>query len=106
MLGRIAALETQGGVPAVRDPGERRVERRAQARHELRQRVGEVFVLAAPEAVTGHDDAAAEQRVVGVACGERSAFVLGEQAAQHSAAMRVELLAKARPIERRNGGVR
>ena len=47
--------------------GERRIERRAQRRDELGQRIGEVFVLAAPEAVPGHDDAAAEQRVVAVA---------------------------------------
>ena len=93
-------------VPAVGDRGERRIERRAQLGDELRQRIGEVLVLAAPEAVAGHHDAAAEQRVVGVARGERGARSSAvSSAAHHGAAMRVELLAKARPIERRNGGV-
>ena len=50
-------------VPAVGDLGERRIERGAQRRDQRRQRIGEVLVLAAPEAVARHDHAAAERLV-------------------------------------------
>src|SRR3546814_6176385 len=67
MIRRKARRDAKGGVPAVGDLRQRRVERFAQTRDDLRQRIGEVAVLAAAEAVTCHDDAAAEQRAILVA---------------------------------------
>src|SRR3546814_13364532 len=64
MIRRKARRDAKGGVPAVGDLRQRRVERFAQTRDDLRQRIGEVAVLAAAEAVTCHDDAAAEQRAI------------------------------------------
>src|SRR3546814_10520254 len=58
MIRRKARRDAKGGVPAVGDLRQRRVERFAQTRDDLRQRIGEVAVLAAAEAVTCHDDAA------------------------------------------------
>jgi hypothetical protein len=53
-------------IPAVGDCGQRRIERLAQRCHRIRQRIGEVLVFSAPEAVPRHDDAAAEGRILGV----------------------------------------
>ncbi|MNH92816.1 hypothetical protein D3C73_454030 [compost metagenome] len=41
-------------MPAIGDGRQARVERAAQARHKVRQRVAEILVLAAAEAVTSH----------------------------------------------------
>ena len=94
VLGRIAHVDLHRLVPAVGDLGKRRIERGAQRCHDVGQRIGEVLVLAAPEAVPAHDDAAAEDAVGSVARGERGAVVGRKLAADDRAAVRVEFLAE------------
>src|SRR3546814_9521155 len=90
MVSREARCDSQRGVPAVGYLRQRRVDRFAQASNDLRQRIGEVAVLATPEAVARHDDAAAEQRAVLVAVGEGLAVLRTEEARQDRKALRVE----------------
>src|SRR5262245_7643628 len=47
-------------MPAIGDRRQPRVERGAQVRDDRRQGIAEILVLAAPETVARHDDAAAE----------------------------------------------
>src|SRR3546814_16444715 len=82
-------LFRSGGVPAVGDLRQRRVERFAQTRDDLRQRIGEVAVLAAAEAVTCHDDAAAEQRAILVAADKGLAILRAEEARQDRKSLRI-----------------
>src|SRR5215475_5811301 len=60
MLLWIAHVDAQGLVPAVRDAGQWRIQRMAQAGDHGRKRIGKVFVLAAPKAVACHHNAAAK----------------------------------------------
>ena len=76
---RIATRDAHRLVPAIGDLGEPRIERGAQLRDQIGQRIGEIFVFAAAEAVPRHDDAAAEQLVLRIAPGERRAFLRGQQ---------------------------
>jgi hypothetical protein len=47
-----------------------------------------------------HHDPASEELVIGIAGGERGAFVGRQDPADHGTAVRVELTADSRPIER------
>src|SRR3546814_14995517 len=90
MVSREARCDSQRGVPAVGDFRQRRVERFAQASNDLRQRIGEVAVLATPDAVARHDDAAAEQREVPAAVGEGLAVPSTEAARPDRQALTLE----------------
>jgi hypothetical protein len=61
MLIRIAHVDAQSLVPAICDASQRRIQRMAQVGDHCGKRIGEVFVLAAPEAVARHYNAAAKQ---------------------------------------------
>ncbi len=63
------------------------------------QRIGEILVLAAAEAVPRHDHPAAERRVVRIERGERLAFVRRQQRTNHGAAMGVEITRDQTPVE-------
>src|SRR5262245_39261166 len=67
MLIRIAHVDAQSLVPAVRDAGQRWIQRAAQGGDHCGKRIGEIFVLAAPEAVARHHDAAAEPALLCIA---------------------------------------
>ena len=71
VVGGIAHGDPHRLVPAVGNLRERRVERGSQGGDDLGQRVGEILVLAAAEAVPRHDDAAAEGRLGAVEVAER-----------------------------------
>src|SRR5215475_10480198 len=59
MLIRIAHVDAQSLVPAICDASQRRIQRLAQVGDHCGKRIGEVFVLTAPEAVARHYNAAA-----------------------------------------------
>ena len=111
LAGRVAALEeliVSGGkpdgqaerfLPAVGKLDQSRVERAAQRRHHRRERVGEIFVFALPEAVPGHDDAAAEGRVVRIALGQCLALGRGQQRADDGGTDLVELAEGGAPVQ-------
>jgi hypothetical protein len=90
----------EGLVPLVGDEGERRIEAGAKRLYEWVQRVGVVLVLAAAEAVFGHDDAAAELCRVVIAGGELGALRGCEERAGGGEALVVEVCCDARPVER------
>src|SRR3546814_13372219 len=83
MIRRKARRDAKGGVPAVGDLRQRRVERFAQTRDDLRQRIGEVAVLAAAAAVTCHDAPAAEPSAILVAADQGLANLRADAAWQH-----------------------
>jgi len=99
MLRGIASLDAHRRVPPVRDRRERRVERRAKRRDRLGQRVGEILVFTAPEAVAAHHHPAAKPPFVRVAARKPGALVGREQAGEHGAAVRIEVAADGTPIE-------
>ena len=72
---RIAQAFAERVVPAIGDPCQRRVERFTQGSDHAGQRIGEVFVFTAPEAVPAHDDAAAELGVIGIGFGKLHTFI-------------------------------
>ena len=100
MLAGIAHLVPGGRVPAIGDARKRAVERLPQPGHDGRQRIAEILVLAAAEAVARHHDAAAEVRFGRIQPGEPVAVRLRNESLDHRAALRVELLADARPFDR------
>lgn len=97
---RIDDVDVHRLVPAIRQRHQTRVQRRAQRLDVVWQRVTEVLVFAAAEAVPRHDDAAAMPRVVVVEPGERLAFLRGQQPRQDRAAAGVEVLRDPVPVER------
>ena len=80
-------------------PAEPRIERGAQLRDQVGQRIGEIFVFAAAEAVAPHHDAAAEMLVVRIERRQRGAFVRRQQSLQDGAALRVEIGGRLRPVD-------
>jgi pentatricopeptide repeat protein len=71
----VALLDTHCFVPAIRDWSEPRIERGAKAMNDRRERIAEVFVFAPSEAVSSHDDAAAEDRFLRIERRNRLALV-------------------------------
>jgi hypothetical protein len=65
--------------PSVCDFGKRTIELLAKFPHQRRQRVGEILILAPPEVVTSHHDAAAEGALVGIEPHELIAILFREQ---------------------------
>src|SRR5689334_19091993 len=74
VLVREARLDAERGVPAVGDLCEPGIERRALRGNDLGQRIVEVLVFAAAEAVARHDYAAAEEIILFVQRSERAAL--------------------------------
>ena len=99
VLGGKAHLEAEPLVPAVGDRREMRVERGAQLLHQRRQRIGEIPILAAAEAVACHHHAAAKRLIAIVECAHRRAFLPAEQGRQARKAARVERGVHARPVD-------
>jgi hypothetical protein len=84
--------------PGVGDRGEAGVGGGAQVGNEGRQRIREVAVLAAPEAVPGHDDAAAEPVRRVIEGRRRCALARRQQARQVGVARLVEGCLDGRPV--------
>src|SRR5256885_10432619 len=80
MRSRIFDVDAELLVPLVRDRREMRIKRRAQLRNDGRQRIGEVLVFAAPEAVATHDHTAAKRLLFGVRRGELATLLEAEHA--------------------------
>ena len=95
----IADIDAHRLVPAIGDTVQPRIEGRAQLRDQIGQRIGKIFVFAAPKAVAAHHDAAAEVCVVGIERSERSAFIRRQQSLQDGAALRVEIGGYLRPVD-------
>jgi hypothetical protein len=79
---------------------QRRVERTADGCDDIGQRMSEVLVLAAPEAVARHHHPAAEPLACRIEPGERAAFVRREQRGHDGIALRVEAGGQDLPIQR------
>ena len=70
----IADVDPHRLVPAIGDGAEPRVERGPQLRDQVGQRIGEILVLAAAEAVTRPSRSAAEVLVIRIEPSQRGAF--------------------------------
>ena len=99
MRQRIADIDAHRLVPAIGNAAQPRIQRRAQFRDQVGQRIGKIFVFAAPKTVTPHHDAAAEFAVVRIQRGDRPAFVGRQQPFQHGAALPVEIGGHLRPVD-------
>ena len=102
MLGRVAGLDAERLVPAVRDRGEGRIEPGPEGRHRAGQRIGKVPVLAAAVSVAGHDHPVPEELLAIVERGQGTAFPAGEQRRGERVAIRVEALGERAPVEGRD----
>ena len=71
----ITCVDPHRRVPAIGDLGERRIKRGAQRRDRIRQRIREILVFAAAEAVPRHDHPAAKRRIGRVQRRHRRAFL-------------------------------
>src|SRR5436190_8802182 len=91
VLCRIAHLDTHRLVPAVGDRRQARIEGSPQVGDDTGQRIAEVLVLAAAEAVPRHHDAAPEGSLGVVETGHGLTARAIEQARQHGPTLRVEV---------------
>ena len=98
---READVLAQARLPAVGDRREATVGRGPQRHDERRQRVAEIPVFAAPKAMAGHHDAAAESILPAVEAGNGVGFRMAEQPREDRPALRVQFGHDARPV----GGV-
>ena len=96
---RIAGIDGQRGIPAVRDGRKFWIEGGAKSVDDFGQRVREVLVFAASEAVTGHDDAAAKEAVVGVESREIFTLLGRQDAFENGGALGIEVARDPIPIE-------
>ncbi len=99
MRGGEAAFEPHAGVPAIGDPGERGIEPRPQRLHRIGQRIGEIAIFAAAEAVPRHDHLAAEMFGGVVEGGDVLAGDGVEQAGQYCPAVGVERVGGGGPVD-------
>src|ERR1700722_5597577 len=100
VLARIADGNAHRFVPPVRDWGEPRIETATKRANLLRQRIGEIFVLAPAKAMFRHHDAGAKAGVAGI---ERRKFATGlrrDELRRHSATVSVEIALDRGPVER------
>ena len=89
---RKANVDAHRLVPAIRDRRQARVDGLAQAGDDVGQRIAEILVLAAPEAVPSHHHSAAKDVVDRVQRSQRVALGWSDQALEHGAALSVEIL--------------
>ena len=100
VLGGIADGNAHRLVPPVGDRREPRIEAAAKRDDRLRQRIGEIFVLAPAKAMGRHHDARAEARVVGIERRKLAAGLARDELRRDRAAVGVELALDRRPVER------
>jgi hypothetical protein len=86
---RVALRDSHGGVPAIGDCRQVRIELAAQLRDRPGKRVAEVLVLAAPETVPRHHHSAAKEFVGRVKGREALTFGRAQQPFNHGAAASV-----------------
>lgn len=96
---RITRIDTHGLIPAIGDRYEVGIEGRAQGGDERRKGVSEISVLALPETVPAHDDAAAIKRFRIVARRKSAACGRLQQRRNDGASMRVECRFDATPVD-------
>jgi hypothetical protein len=97
------AVVSERLLPSIRRPDEPGVELLAHLRHERGQRVGEVLILSASEAVLAHDDAAPKSLWFLIPGGDGPARRRGKQAGQERPAPGVQLELDAGPLDRGDG---
>jgi hypothetical protein len=93
-------IDVHGSVPAVRYRGEMTVKGSSEGLDNGRERVIEIFVFAAAEPVARHDNAGAEEAVIGVERGKGAAIAGRENGREHGAALLVEFGEDVGPVER------
>ena len=94
----VAFMESQRYAPPVGDRRQVRVERRAEGSDLIGQRIREVFVFTASEAMPCHDDVAAKQTVVRVEPGYRRALARREEFRQERPTVGIQVLCDQRPV--------
>ena len=94
----IADIDAHGLVPAVSHIVQLRIQRGTQFRDQIGQRIGKIFVFAAPEPVPSHHHPAAEPAVVRIKGRQRAALFRREQSLQDRAALRIEIAAYLGPV--------
>src|SRR4029079_5116513 len=92
-----ARLQAHRFVPLIGDRGEVRIDRVPQLRHDRREWVFEILVLALAKAVPRHDDATAEGRLISVEWRAPRALIRPEQLFDHRPALSVEISHNPRP---------
>ena len=71
---RVAKINTHRAVPAIGDRDKMRVDSCPKACNKIGQRIAEILVLATPETMPRHHDAAAKEVVLRVQCGQCPTF--------------------------------
>src|SRR6266581_7918303 len=100
VLERITHSDTEGLIPTVRNRGEPRVEGGPKLAHRLRQRVGEIPVFPASEAMPAHHHTASETVVLRIERRKIAALFRFQQALDQGTALAVELTGQPGPVER------
>lgn len=86
-------------LPPCCDAGERRVESRSELRDTVRQRITEILIFPAPETMTSHDDAAAEESIVLIPGFDFMALLRIQNPMQESAPEGIQVLLDDTPID-------
>jgi hypothetical protein len=99
VLGGVANIDSHRRVPAVGERREPPIKAAAQPDDQVRQRIGEVFILAPAKTMARHHDPRAEAGVVRVKRRQGPAVLCRQQLRRDRAAERVELALERRPVE-------
>src|SRR5688500_10991622 len=100
VLDRKANLHVHELVPSIRDRHEMRVYGAAQRRDDVGQRIVEILILAASEAMPAHDHATSKQIFRRIHRRQRLAFRRRQQSFDQSVTSRVQIDSDAFPIQR------
>jgi hypothetical protein len=86
-------------VPTVGDGRKPGIDGSPKFRNDIGQRIAEVFVLAAPEPMTSHDDTASKKIIIRVQSGEGFTLVTREDPFEHRSPPMVKVFRDALPVE-------
>jgi hypothetical protein len=105
---RKANVATHRRVPPVGDRRKMRIQGCAQVGNDVRQRITEIFIFSAAEAMPLHDDPAAENVLRRIQLSQRVAFRRRQQTLDQRVALLIEVFGDLPPIDPRqplrNGG--
>jgi hypothetical protein len=99
MFLRITNVNPHGEVPLVGEWRKAAIKRSSQPLNDIRQWIAEVLVLAAPKAVSRHDNTTAKQSVIRIQASESAAFFRRKNAGEYRASLFVQVFTDTLPIE-------
>src|ERR1700691_2391951 len=102
----ITHIDAHSDIPAIGDGCEPGVERGPKPLDDIGQRIAEVLVLAASEALLSHDNAAAKETIFGIQAGESLAFFRSQDFWEQRAPLIVQFLFDAPPVKSIDAGDR